>query len=367
MRRIITFFAAVSAMAAAPPASACTPATVALPQPDGAAFSEVTAFGPNGSTGGGALVGPDRRAVLWRNGQIVDLGPGEVSDINARGDVLVSDAAAATIVARSGARRTLPGLREGDQVYARRMNDQGDVGGASFAPGRFDVAATPVVWRGGFEPRALAIPAGFSGGYVKGIDDTGDAVGGVELPTGETRAAEWSRSGAVQVLPTAFPSSPYDEANVVDARGDVLGATESFTAFAAEATLWLDGTRYGLGHLPSAVFGVALGVNGHHDAVGADAGADGTPHAWITRLDGALQPLPAIGGGIEGASIAHAITDPVAGDVTAGGFSTSATGESRATVWRCAFELAGSRIATRAGLTMRPRALRSALHAHISS
>jgi hypothetical protein len=203
------------------------------------------------------------------------------------------------------------------------------------------VAATPVIWRAAREPRALEIPTGFTGAYVKGLDEAGDAVGGVELPSGETLAAEWDRQGAVRLLPSAYPAAPYDEANVVDVHGDVLGSTESFTAFAAEATLWRDGVRIGLGHLPGAGYGVALGINGHRDAVGADARADGVPHAWVTHLAGALRPLPTLGGGTDGASIAHAITDPVAGDVSVGGFSATRTGDIHATVWRCAFALSG--------------------------
>ena len=367
MRRLITLLTVVFAIAAAPAARACTPEIVDLGQPDGADVSEVIAFGPHGEAGGDVVVDQHQRAVLWRDGQIMDLGRGVVSDIDARGDVLVFDAeqAAAAIVEPSGRRRTLPGLRAGDQVYARRMNDRGDVGGASFSPGQGEVAATPVVWRAGLEPRALEIPLGFSGGYVKGLDNAGDAVGGVELPTGETLAAEWDRSGAVRVLPTAYPSSPYDEANVVDAHGDVLGATESFNAFEAEATLWRDGARFGLGHLDGARYGVALGINRHREAVGADAGADGTPHAWITRLGERLRPLPALSGGTEGASIAHAITDPVAGDVSAGGFSASVTGANHATVWRCAFALAREQAVAgtaRAHRTKPPRLLGSALH-----
>jgi len=337
--------AMLAGTAAAPAAgAACRPDRVDLGVPAGALASEVIAFGPHGEAGGGAYkptLDSLGRALLWTDGLTIDLGSGEVTDINARGDVLIHDLVpgTATVVSSAGARRALRGLRPGDQIYARRINDRGDVAGASFTPGG-DGAATPVIWRAGRRPVGLPVPTGYTGAYLKGIDDAGDAVGAVQLATGDTLAASWDRHRRVTVLPTAFPQSPWDEANVVDVHGDVLGATENRLSFAAEATLWKDGHRIGLGHLEGALFGVALGTDGHADVVGFDAGPDRVRHAWVIRLGGRPQPLTALSGGTGDASMAHAVRRAPGGDVTVGGASQITGGEEHATIWRCAFHQA---------------------------
>jgi len=109
---------------------------------------------------------------------------------------------------------------------------------------------------------------------------------------------------------------------------------------AAEATLWKDGHRIGLGHLEGALFGVALGTDGHADVVGFDAGPDRVRHAWVIRLGGRPQPLTALSGGTGDASIAHAVRRAPGRDVTVGGASQITGGEEHATIWRCAFHQA---------------------------
>ena len=86
MRRLLICLAVASGTASGSAAQACTPAVLDLGHPPGAFFSEVIAFGPHGEAGGGVLTDAGGRAVLWRDGRTLDLGSGEVSDINARGD-----------------------------------------------------------------------------------------------------------------------------------------------------------------------------------------------------------------------------------------------------------------------------------------
>jgi uncharacterized membrane protein len=130
-----------------------------LPKLPGGGPAEILGGDAGGTIWAGEGGATSQHAMLWRNGQPVDLGAG------------TGDAAIAYDVNRSG-------VAVGEQA----------VGGF----------ARPVLWRDG-QLVSLAVPAGFVGGVANGINDAGLIVGEVDS-SGAEHAAAWLADRPDQVI-----------------------------------------------------------------------------------------------------------------------------------------------------------------------
>ena len=270
-------------------------------------------------------------AVLWRGGTLMRItipGPAD----QATNAIAVNDAGVAAVNAgvlgdiaqlrtwlwRRGRVNVLPTLPGGGGTAARRINDRGDVVGDAIAA---DGHTHPVLWHHG-EIIDLGLPAGMTDGFAFGVNDAGEVSGSVLTSPdddGELFAFVW-RDGAFRIL-------GHGQANVIDNSGRAAGRFDDYAAELSTAGWWApDGTLHDLGVLdPDSTdpLGWILATDDRGDWAGAGSGADGTPTAFVSRLDGTYTS----------ASFAHGL-DP-RGD--AAGSSMTASGEMHATLWTCAF------------------------------
>ena len=168
-------------------------------------------------------------------------------------------------------------------------------------------------------------------GFGFGLNNAGEVSGSVATSPdddGELFAFTW-RHGAFQIL-------GHGQANVVDGSGRAAGRSDDATGLATAAWWAPGGTLHDLGALdPDSAdpLGWILATDGRGDWAGAGSGPDGTPTAFVSRLNGPLLALPGLDGTFTSESYAHGI-DP-RGD--AAGQSTTSAGELHATLWTCAF------------------------------
>ena len=280
-------------------------------------------------------------AVLWRSGSARRITIPAPAD-QASNAVAVNDAGVAAVNAgvlgdiaqlrtwvwRRGRATLLPTLPGGGGTAARRINDRGDVVGNAIAA---DGHTHPVLWRHG-EIADLGLPAGMTDGFAFGVNDAGEVSGSVLTSPdddGELFAFTW-RGGHFRIL-------GHGQANVIDNSGRAAGRFDDYAADLATAAWWAaDGSLHDLGVLDAdSVFplGWILATDGRGDWAGAGSGADGTPTAFVSRLDGPLLALPGLDGTFTGGSFAHGLESR--GD--AAGESTTRAGAVHATLWTCAF------------------------------
>ena len=219
----------------------------------------------NGMNAAGSVVGAIHRqtgksfaptAVLWKDGVAIDLGagaPGESSalSINAAGQVVGS------------------------------ARDSANIGHS-------------ILWQ---DKRAidLGAPSGFTNARAFGINDTGHAVGFIDVG-GRVRATEWLRSvfAFLPDLPGALNSSAQSISN----RGLVVGYTYTNRVAALQyglrATAWREGQVTDLGMLPGTIASTAEGVNDLTQIVGMSIDASGRHHPtlWTNGQPVALPLLP---------------------------------------------------------------------------
>jgi probable HAF family extracellular repeat protein len=245
-----------------------------------------------------------------RAGNALAVNDAGVAVVNA--GVLGDTARLRTWVWRNGQATLLPTLPGGGGTAGRRINDRGDVVGNAIAA---DGHTHPVLWRHG-TITDLGLPAGMSDGFAFGVNAEGEV------------------SGSVLTSPDDVG---HGQANVVDDRGRAAGRSDDFATGLSTAAWWAsDGALHDLGLLdPDSVDPLSwvFATDGRGDWGGAGSSADGTPTAFVSRLDGPLLRLPGLDGGAMGESYVHGL-DP-RGD--AAGQSTTATGELHATLWTCAF------------------------------
>jgi uncharacterized membrane protein len=101
-------------------------------------------------------------------------------------------------------------------AHAFTINDSGSVAGISF-----NSATTPVIWGGDGRPRALQ-ELGGGWGVVRGLDDSGAAVGDAALPDGTDRAVRWDDQGRAKDLGAAV-GGPGSLAQSISESGVVVG------------------------------------------------------------------------------------------------------------------------------------------------
>lgn len=127
--------------------------------------------------------------------------------------------------------KPLPGA---DGAHAFAVNGTGTVAGISF-----NSATTPVVWGTDGRPMALE-ELGGGWGVVRGLDETGAAVGDAALPDGTDRAVRWDAQGRATDLGAAV-GGPGSLAQSLSASGVVIGRAQLGSAgrgFRLQAIRW---------------------------------------------------------------------------------------------------------------------------------
>lgn len=235
----------------------------------GASFSQAWAINDHGEIAGssGLAEGVDQHAVLWRDGEWVDLGalPGHAyslaTDINKRG--VVTGASRSTVTDTTavlwdrGAIIELGTLPGGGYSSADAINDKEVVAGvATSASGQVHL----VRW----DNRQIEDLGPLTGGgFVTGINRGGVIVGRSERPAG-TRGFVWSAGEFTELPPLA---GNFSAAHDINARGWVVGYSSTGSG-AHRATLWRDGVASDLGALPGGTLSVATSINDRGQIVG---------------------------------------------------------------------------------------------------
>jgi len=133
--------------------------------------------------------------------------------------------------------QSLPGTIES---YAYDISNTGYVAGTAVT----NLPARPVLWYNG-TARQLPIPAGARAGAANAVNDSGRAVGTVELnlATGSFAAMLW-QSGLMIDIGNLGGPVPYATASDINSRGQVVGT--SGTAYGRTGYMWQNGVMYDL-------------------------------------------------------------------------------------------------------------------------
>jgi probable HAF family extracellular repeat protein len=239
---------------------------------------------------------PQNRAVLWKNGNIIDLGTLEggyeslVSALNSRGQVVglafntvpepfnglfVTQARA--FLWQNGAMQDL-GTLGGPDANAALINEAGQVSGSSFTsatPNSTTGIPTqdPFFWQNG-----KMLDMGTLGGTVgspSAMNNRGQVVGQSNLAGDLTyHPFIWSKGGGMQDLRTLGGDT--GETQWINDAGDVVGKADlpGPAPQNHDPVLWSHGSVIDLGTLPGDACGAALYVNLRGQIVGTTENAD---------------------------------------------------------------------------------------------
>jgi probable HAF family extracellular repeat protein len=221
-------------------------------------YSEVTGLDSN-------------RAMLWRDGQLIDLGvpPGLMlsvaTDINDRGQIVGWSSAYQYAGARAVRWQDgqpidiLPPGYEG--CAAQGINKRGDIVGRC-------QSSSPWLWRDGTLTFLPTLP-GTGGGVASDINDHGVIVGTLDSAAGSV-PVQWAADGTVTAL--GMPAGALGGiAEAVNDHGDIVGYVNRPGFY--DPVIWQGGTAIPLGGAWGAVFGYARGINNHGEVA---------VHAFVT-------------------------------------------------------------------------------------
>jgi probable HAF family extracellular repeat protein len=251
---------------------------------------EVNALDKHGVAVGASFLDPSGsggvHAVMWRDGQVFDLGYAGFTSIargiNKHGQIVVDGGRVASVW-EDGFVTPLGTLGTGNKTWANSINDAGQVAGGATVVAGGDVAHHAYVWDAGTMIDLGELGGGYS--EARDLNNSGVAVGWSYTPSFELHAFVWD-GAMVDVNP---PGARGSMARAVNDHGDVAGhyfdASFGFRAFLHPA----GGTAVDLGTL-GGTYSVANDVNDHGEVVGIAALADGTYHPFITE-DGTLVDL----------------------------------------------------------------------------
>ena len=286
--------------------------------------SSAQAVNDNGQIAGySAGSGGVLHAVVWNNGQIVDLGPGQATDINGSGEVVGLNAGRALLWKPTAAGGYGPaqdlGTLGGSYSDGQAINNAGQVTGSS------------TTTSGSFHAylRSNSVMTDIhttSGGnsFPWGLNNHGHVVG--QWNGEPNQSFLWTPAEGMQILPTLGGSRGV--ALDINDNGQVVGWSEPALGQADEAFIYENGSIRRLGTLGGSG-NVAIAINASGMAVGrASTGARNAQHAfyWTATLGMKDLGLP------KGSSFGQAM------DVNSSGFVVGETGgrsgSTRATTWK---------------------------------
>ena len=264
---------------------------------------------PDWISGNGLIVGPSENgtidpltgwpaieAVLWRNGQIINLGTlgGNESfpiSVNDRGQVVgaasnaVSDPLALDFFPLSGT-QTRPflwqagvmqdlGTLGGPDAFAVTVNNRGQVLGLSLTSAN-SLAQDGFLWQNG---TMQDIPDALGGTVVNPfyLNNQGQAIGSATLPGDQTQHPFLWQDGAFIDLGTLGGDN--GRADWVNELGEVVGTADLPGSQTHDGFLWKDGVMMDLGNF--GLSSVAFNINSKSQIVGHSKLVDGTPHAFL--------------------------------------------------------------------------------------
>ena len=187
---------------------------------------------------------PITHAVLWRDGTVLDLGTlsgynSRAVDISDRGEVVgqgeMSDGIPHAFLWRDGVMLDLGGLEPTPRSSgALAVNDLGIVVGSSSPPLG---GPTHAFWYDGRALVDLGTLGGYTYAYPRDINPAGWIVGGYNpAPSATFREAFLYQDGRLTRLPAVGGRT--SEALAINEDGDIVGTSETPTAWIEHATLW---------------------------------------------------------------------------------------------------------------------------------
>jgi len=245
---------------------------------------------------------PEEVAVLWSQGEIVNLGTlggneSQADAINDSGQITGFAANAVPDSFPSPLNAFLPGfgtqqrafiwengvMRDigtlgGPDANALLINKSGQIAGISYTSSTPNASGVPTIhpflWEDGKMLDVGSLGGTFcSVGCANWLNNRGQVVGSSNLP-GDTTAHPflWSEAEGMKDLGTL--GGTFGFANWVNETGEVAGAATTQGDQALFAFLWEDGTMINLGTVDSDSCSVAINVNSHAQVVGSSVSAE---------------------------------------------------------------------------------------------
>ena len=252
------------------------------------------------------------RAVLWRGGEIEDLGTfggnySAASGINDRGQVVgfalnaVPDPFSLFFFAGTQTRAFLwhkgemrdLGTLGGPDSAAGFLNDRGQVVGVSYTnstpnPTTGLPILDPFLWENG-KMVDLGTLGGTNGGPVA-LNNRGQVIGVSTLPGDQiSDPFLWDDGKLIDLFTSTIGGNPIT-ANALNDAGEIIGGG-AFPNRVFDAYLWKNGVATDLGTLNGDCFSEAIAINSRGQVVGISVSCDGNPHHAFLWENGSMVDL----------------------------------------------------------------------------
>jgi probable HAF family extracellular repeat protein len=305
---------------------------------------------------------PEDRAVLWRDGKIIDLGTlpeggyeSGAQAVNSSGQVVgwalntvydpdslflwsnlynnynpVTPYRSRAFLWQNGAMRDLGTLGTGTNAYGMAINEQGQVIGISYTNATPNQILTPCssiepiptqdpfLWENG-----KMIDLGTLGGtcgFPSWINSNGQVVGNSDLAGDQIQHAfVWTRSNGIQDLGTLGGSN--SEASMISDSGLIVGGAYLAGDNQYDAVLW-DGKMHDLGAINGSNCAYAFSVNAQEQVVG-NSGSGCSPSAFLWENGGPMVDLSTLISPNPGFPTLNVITINDAGEIAGIGIDAS--------------------------------------------